>query len=532
LATPEATLALACLRRLVDPHDTVASAEILTRCECELPGEWVADRLSYLAENGKSAAWREQGETAHALLARLAAMRSELPVLSPREALEAVLTECTLPALALRWQQDQSAARLRIANLQALLALAEQYEDLCRSEARAASISGLVLWLYEQAAGLTDALAEPAVDAVKVITHHGAKGLEWPVVILMDLDKAPRSRLWSINAVSTAKLDVSNPLKNRFIHFWPWPFGRQQKVPIAAAIDQTPAAHYYAERATEEEKRLLYVSMTRPRDLLVLARSDRKPEGEWLKTVNAPWLLTEAGRADILLPSGGSIPAETVCFGFPKHPLGSRVIEDPIRWFREPDVITARLPLLLNPSQAQSANVHVIEQLPLGERIVVSNAVDFSALGTAIHACLAAAFAGSVNPLTEERVDALLNGLGAGGCLKAQDVIRQIQALKLFISARWPKSKTISEVPVESVLESGQILRGRIDLLVDTNEGWILFDHKSNPQGSDHWPSLAAEHGGQLKAYKAGVEKASGRPVVDTWLFLPLAAGLVRVGGI
>ena len=59
LATPEAVLALACLRRLNDPRDTVASAEILTLADCEDPESWLADRLRYLGAGGDSARWRE-----------------------------------------------------------------------------------------------------------------------------------------------------------------------------------------------------------------------------------------------------------------------------------------------------------------------------------------------------------------------------------------------------------------------------------------------------------------------------------------
>ena len=82
---------------------------------------------------------------------------------------------------------------------------------------------------------------------------------------------------------------------------------------------------------------------------------------------------------------------------------------------------------------------------------------------------------------------------------------------------------------MEAVLDSGQILVGRIDLLLETDAGWILIDHKSSPQGSSHWPELAAEHGGQLDAYAKAVELASGRPVLERWLYLPVAAGALRV---
>src|SRR5690606_18532211 len=42
LATPEGCLAMACIRRLIDPQDTLASAEILTLTQCENPESWIA----------------------------------------------------------------------------------------------------------------------------------------------------------------------------------------------------------------------------------------------------------------------------------------------------------------------------------------------------------------------------------------------------------------------------------------------------------------------------------------------------------
>jgi superfamily I DNA/RNA helicase len=111
--------------------------------------------------------------------------------------------------------------RMRLANLESLVELAEQYEDLCRSGQQTVSISGLILWLGDIAEQEQDMLAEPAIDAVKLMTHHAAKGLEWPVVILTDLGKDIKDRLWSISAQSGTNFDAQNPLADRFIRYYP-----------------------------------------------------------------------------------------------------------------------------------------------------------------------------------------------------------------------------------------------------------------------------------------------------------------------
>src|SRR5690606_31188311 len=78
LATPEATLALACLRRLNDPADTLATAEIVSLADSLEPEVWLADRLRYLAQGGNVDLWCEQGvggHPAHPLLEAIAALR-------------------------------------------------------------------------------------------------------------------------------------------------------------------------------------------------------------------------------------------------------------------------------------------------------------------------------------------------------------------------------------------------------------------------------------------------------------------------
>ena len=521
LATPEAVLAMACLRRLNDPSDTIATAEILSLANSTEPEAWVAQRLQHLAVGGDADLWMEAGTVTDPLVVQLAGLRVSLPLLAPREALQTVIAECDLSARVLRWTQSADVARIRLANLEKLLALADTYEDICRGAQHAASISGLILWFGEQEKNEQDSLADPAIDAVKVMTHHAAKGLEWPVVILTDLHAKVQDRLWGISVGSASGIEVSDPLKDRYIRYWPWPFGKQEKLSLADEIALTSTAQTFSAAAIEENKRLLYVSMTRARDLMILARLEKKPSGEWIDTLGAAWLLPDGEVSDIDLPSGGTIEA----LRWPLTPIDGIVGEAPseVHWFPPPIAKTSRLPLIFNPSAAVTPACRVVEKIPLGERISVASGTDMAALGTAIHACIATAFADRDVPLGLKDVDALLDGLDAGKSVTAKAVLSQIEILKAWISGRWRDARAHAEIPVEALLDTGQILQGRIDLLLETSEGWVLIDHKSSQLGAEHWDELAVEHAGQLAAYAAAVERATQRPVVESWLFLPVA---------
>ena len=51
LSTPEARLAMACLRRMADPDDTLATAEIVALEADIRPEQWLEDRLKYLGRS-------------------------------------------------------------------------------------------------------------------------------------------------------------------------------------------------------------------------------------------------------------------------------------------------------------------------------------------------------------------------------------------------------------------------------------------------------------------------------------------------
>ena len=125
------------MRRLYDDRDTLATAEILSLADAELPEQWLAERLSFNAvhEDSKArAGWREKDfgsdHPASPLLAAIGVLRRQrLAVLTPREALFAVMALADLGRVMARWSGSAEAARSRLANLDALLEMAKTYED-------------------------------------------------------------------------------------------------------------------------------------------------------------------------------------------------------------------------------------------------------------------------------------------------------------------------------------------------------------------------------------------------------------------
>lgn len=533
LAKPEAVLAIACLRRLADPEDTLATAEIVSLTSGEAPEVWLENRLAFVASRDKKGwgQWLEAGADANPIIQRLAALRPQCQVLSVKEALELVVAECHADANVLSWSFSHEKGRMRLANLQALIGMAESYEESCRGSGNVASIPGFVLWLKEQARAGQDGLAEAGTNSVRVLTYHGCKGLEWPVTICTELTSNIRDHLWGASVQPRGGIDVENPLKDRFIRFWPWPFGKQQKVPLSDRADQTADAAKFHKEATEEAKRLLYVGLTRARDLLVMAgqadKSGNLASGEWIESLDCPQLFEAVGDA-LEFQDGTSIRRDFV----EVHPesVEQALASDsgqPLQWFaRNPTI--PRLPMVANPSAAMPVPCRVADVVTIGPPLQTQGQFNAAGLGTALHACIAATVCDRAN-LSGEVVSRLLESNGVGGAVEADAVIAQIREFLAWCEKRHGEAPMLAEHPIEMVLENGQWVAGQIDLLIDSPDGWVLVDHKASMWDEDDLSYLTTSYSGQLAMYWSAIQSATGRGVKEQWLHLPLKNKAVRV---
>jgi ATP-dependent exoDNAse (exonuclease V) beta subunit len=506
LDQPEAELVLAALRWVADPSDTLALAELA--------------RLTNDDEQWLEAAFGV--DAAEALMASLPFaqslqdIRSHAYQLTPAEALDAVLHIEGLGLLIGRW----GAYEQRLHNLEALRALAETYQDEQRIDRQAATLTGLCQWLGAR----TDAAQPQSLhpDAVQLLTYHGAKGLEWPVTILTELEAEAKGSPFGLFARNETEPNWQSPLDGRVLHYWPWPYGDQKK---DVGLDGSAAASsegIYALAAEKLERtRLLYVGMTRARDYQILALSGRPTA--WLDE-----LCDDANQAHIRAGPDSLNVGETA-FGARGAPVApAEEPEIPTDHERPAVVRVVHQALRINPSKVMYAgNVSIGERHQLGLRLTLAGKPDMTAIGEACHRFFAYDDMAYDQAVRLERAAWLLKSWSAPE-LAPGDLLESSLRLQTFLADRFPGSRVMREWQVHAQSEQ-QLIAGRIDLLVDTPEGFIVFDHKSFPGVMDIDGERLQAFAGQAGMYAQALERVTGRPCHQFWLHQPIAATMTRV---
>ena len=526
LETPEVCLARACLRRLNDPSDTLATAEIRALGACEEPEVWLADRLRWLASGERDRDW---AETDDPIMSRIAHLRGQSMTQSPVEIVARVLNYVGVRPIVTAWGPDAITAAQRQRNLDAFLHLSVEYENHCASQHDAATLTGFVFWLENPTSPELD--LQPVVtggDAVHVLTYHRAKGLEWPVVVTTDFNYTWRPRIWDVRVESASDgLDLDNPLEGRAIRFYPNVFGGNTRdVPVLDSIMSSEEGAKAAAAAEAEGRRLAYVGMTRARDTLIIALPPSGPSsGAWIGNFNSRHLLPTGDEHP--LPDGEAIPSAVVDLAAAESPTPAPAPFAPT-WFPERSPSELRLRERLSPSQAGPVEGAAVgAMVEIGPRIAV-HSDDMGKIGTALHAAIAAEL---VNPHRGDAVDCaaelIRNGAGEGA-LSPRDAVDCARRLMEAVHTRFAPRRMLAEHPVECVQDNGQVLRGWIDLLLETEQGWIVIDHKSSPRPRSEWAAEALEYSGQLAAY-AGALQGGGLDCAGCWVHFPVSGGLVEV---
>lgn len=529
LETAEGQLVLAGLRLWLDPGDALAAAHIARLVSHPIDGDGF---LARALEAPGIAAFAADPIVAAILAARRA--DSDRNVVG---AVDAVIDASGARELAAAWGRSDQ----RRANLDALRGHACRYAEDAAAGRDAATLAGLLATLEEMAddSGWTSSRSDAqallgAADAVTVSTWHRAKGLEWPVTILYGLETVREPDGYGVRVVSDAGgFDVEAPLAGRWIRFWPNPYTTaNQKGPIRDAYEASPAFADARERADREALRVLYVGWTRARDRLILAAQKGKLLGGLLGKLAAldPELIDEPAR-----DGGDAGPVPIAWAGRALEAFSSPcAAAEPVEIAAIPGEIIAGRPAAihpaarLSPSAAAPVPCAVGQIVDLGPRLrLLRSPADVAPLGDAVHGFFAADDPDLEAAERGERAAALLAGFGVGGCLDPLDVVAAADRLWSWLETTLPGTALHREVPVQHRLAGGTVVAGFADLVATSARGFVLVDHKTFPGELDAALERILDYSGQLAAYAAAIEAATGLAPAGLWIHLPILGAAI-----
>ena len=417
--------------------------------------------------------------------------------------------------------------------------LANLHKLLERARAADAGISDLDGFITQLAQFIAqepkEALAATlpeAANVIRLMTIHHAKGLEFPLVIIPDLDRPPR-----LSTPCAALHGELGPLV-------PWPGDDDQKVAtgmsLFAALERT--------EELEERKRLLYVACTRAADHLILSSSlegYEKPKSDWMKLLGERFDLETGQLREELPPDYDAPSVRVVPEPHTDHkPAGKSRGPDLLQLLEEAHELAADgravVPPEVEPVPVDHAARRQFSFSRLSGQIVSSEApprqfmddaapsvtptTDPRGLGSLVHDVLARLDFDNPNDIGEwcehlASQHVLFHAEDAAR--QAREMLERFAASPRFMQLReaalvhreleflvaWPPGQTNGQT---------RYFRGYIDCLhQDAHGDWHLTDYKTNEVAAADVPLLAQQYELQLAVYAMATERALGRPPVE-----------------
>jgi ATP-dependent DNA helicase UvrD/PcrA len=359
-------------------------------------------------------------------------------------------------------------------------------------------------------------VVEPPVEenAVKLMTLHRAKGLEWDVVFLPGLARGTMpnpGRGGNNPAEKWQRLPFELRGDREFLPDWP---------PTKADLDQL---------RDEEERRLMYVGITRARRRLVLSRAWFYRDNLRAKAPSIYW--EEALETELVRARDVQCPAEN------PHPLGIEVPPEPERRYEPPPPDGAAIVGLeaeverLRTSEARrpavppwrppsTLSVTAFLTFVRDEeeffwsyvRRVPSPPTPAAKLGVELHRRIelhsrGVAAVGGLTEETDEPYDLDVSERSGQPAVSAE------QLWTNFERSRFAHMKPLmTEQPFTLYIAHGVSVTGRIDAVFEHEDGtWEIVDYKTGASDPDPL---------QLAIYSRAVREIWGRRPKAVWLLL------------
>lgn len=470
---PAVQWVLDALQWLTNPNDRYAALSLLTS---PLLNAHHSETLEYQLDH-----YIHQGALDTMPLAELDSLRTTMALKPVADQVQSII-DCSNLIQSLQHQDEGEQQR---ANLITLLGLAETFQQQQPETLQAQGLYGhnaatFRAWLEENRKEFdTQAAADPnAADAVTLTTWHKSKGLEWPVVLVLQTEEARDVKLPATDMAYQSK-DASEMLSQSFVRILP-DFADKQtqsrmKSPLVSEYEQA-------------NSNLYYVAMTRAREQLILPWFSEPKEDSLLYFIqplfdqgpNAPFDYKETvmTSADAVAPELDTTPQSRKTFLTVEQTAPEAI----------PRTITPSL--AHNPGAGSSEASTELKYSPALAIDTLRKEVSADELGTWIHRLYQTHLK---NPEITDRALAMAPVEHLQEEWKDQ-CRNRLNALKQTLREQLDVRQTHCECPILAQNEHGQTISGVIDLLAETDNGYWVIDHKTDTDNdaSKHWSQIQA----------------------------------------
>ena len=539
LQQTEVQLVFTLLKFMVDSSNKHVRADLLRLLEDTPTQDILQQRLDYIVNlSDDHDKWLEDDNL---MIKKLLKFKRRVRNLSVSDLLDSVIYGLALPEIVAKWGDEDN----RRQNLQSLCSLAKKYDEHCLQMGIGASVSGLLTYLsYAE----IDSKIDNASNAVKVLTYHKSKGLEWNYVILsslsndsLDDNKFTKKNFWGVHELRHPE---PNEQSGYYIQFLPAVVSAGNTSLPQPVIDGCKNLEVYntlKEKERNALRHLLYVGVTRARDYLTTLshQSSAKalPILHWIKNTGISDGVLDGKASKLwkynqLLPEYEDIATCSAASSEVATSYSRYVYPDTPQLSREPKYLS---PSKLPHMEFAKEDIEILSDLDCRIKPYNTKTETEAAAGTCIHNIFAVYDPNRSHDDNVTMATGIRNGNNMYEVIPTPEaVINSIEHLYSWLEMTYGKASAIKhEVPFIYPLP-GQVVHGEIDLLWMLNDkDCILIDFKNFPgdkasiMNSEN-RHYAGNYASQLKAYRDVLIK-SGLTVKDTLIYYSVMGCVVKL---